>query len=295
MRPVRRELLNGLFVLVMASLMNTAVAAFQVNFNLQLWRLIVLGVAVAVTGYVVFEFVLSAEERERTSAESTCRREEEWLKRVGTPARLELSTEELAAGETGAGRVGVVEAMKAMSPGSDLTVMYYFGSEGGKDTPAIKEIREKNYGSMLELVKRGTIREYQRIICFENDVLANDHELKSGVLRVGEGPGTNYRAMGDHCRLMMATKGCSLYVAPVVVRANVALIGVDKAAISVETVAQSAGGESLANYLLFSDPPNGEIIEEFRQMERATERRMVAIREIRFTEGAAPTADRATR
>jgi hypothetical protein len=93
MNPIRRELLNGLFVLVVASLLHAAFAAFQVNFNLQLWTLIVLGVAVAVSGYVVFEFVMSADERERTSAESTRRREEEWLKRVGTPARLELNQE----------------------------------------------------------------------------------------------------------------------------------------------------------------------------------------------------------
>ena len=35
----------------------------------------------------------STEERERTVAESTRQREEEWLKRVGTPARMELSEE----------------------------------------------------------------------------------------------------------------------------------------------------------------------------------------------------------
>ncbi len=33
MNPIRRELLNGLFAVVVATLMSTAVAAFQVNFN----------------------------------------------------------------------------------------------------------------------------------------------------------------------------------------------------------------------------------------------------------------------
>jgi hypothetical protein len=33
MNPIRRELLNGLFAVVVATLMCTAVAAFQVNFN----------------------------------------------------------------------------------------------------------------------------------------------------------------------------------------------------------------------------------------------------------------------
>ncbi len=32
MNPIRRELLNGLFVLVVASLMSAAFAAFQVSF-----------------------------------------------------------------------------------------------------------------------------------------------------------------------------------------------------------------------------------------------------------------------
>ena len=95
MRPVRRELLNGLFVLVLASLISAAFEAFHVNFNVQLWVLIVIGVAIAVSGYVVFEIALghmaSTENRERAEAESTRPREEEWLKRVGTPARLELN------------------------------------------------------------------------------------------------------------------------------------------------------------------------------------------------------------
>jgi len=87
-------------MLVVASLMSAAVAAFQVNFNVQLWVLIVM-VAIAVRGYVVFEFVLSAEDREK-----------EWLKRVGTPARLELNRE----GEVAA-LFAIAEAVKIISPG----------------------------------------------------------------------------------------------------------------------------------------------------------------------------------
>jgi membrane protein implicated in regulation of membrane protease activity len=109
MNPIRRELLNGLFVLIVGSLLSTGVAAFQVNFNVQLWVLIVLSVAVAITGYVVFEFLLSADERERASAESTRQREEEWLKRVGNPARLEMGV-----GPGTAGTAMLVEAVKAM-------------------------------------------------------------------------------------------------------------------------------------------------------------------------------------
>jgi hypothetical protein len=76
------ELLNGLFVLIVASLLSAAVAVFQVSFNLQLWVSILVGMAIAVAGYVVFEFVLSAEQRET-----------EWLKRIGTPARFEAGPE----------------------------------------------------------------------------------------------------------------------------------------------------------------------------------------------------------
>jgi hypothetical protein len=276
MRPVRRELLNGLSVVVLASLIHAAFEAFHVNFDVQLWVLIVMGVAIAVSGYVMFEIALGF-------MASTENREKEWLKRVGTPARLELNMDVGDLTVAAAGAVAVVdEAVKAMSPGSDLTMMYYFGSEGGKAAAVSEEAREKLYSSILELLKRGTIREYKRIICFDHDVLANDHELKSGVLRVGEGPGTIHKAMADHCRLMMATKGCSLYVAPVVFRAFVGLYGVDKASINVETVDQGAGGRRIAGVMLFSDPPNGEIIEQFRQIERATEKRMVAVREIRF-------------
>ena len=285
MNPIRRELLNGLFVLVVASLMSAAFAAFQVNFNLQLWVWIVSGVAIAVSGYVMFEIALgymaATEEREKASAEATRRREEEWLKRVGTPARLELNQEGVSAG-----LVALGEIVKAMSPGSDYTVMYYFDSEGGKESPAMKAqnaIRGELFSTILQQLKRGKIREYKRIICFDHHVLTNDHELKSGILRVGEGPGTIERSIGDHCRLMMETKGCSLYVAPAVLRSVVTLIGVDQASIGVETTDQG-GGRAIAGNMFFSDPPNGEIIEQFRQMERATEKRMVAVHKIIFPE-----------
>jgi hypothetical protein len=84
-------------------------------------------------------------------------------------------------------------------------------------------------------LKLGKIREYKRILCFDNDVLARDHELRSGILRVGEGPGTIDRLMGEHGRKMMETKGCSLYVAPAILRLVVALIGTDKVSINIET------------------------------------------------------------
>src|SRR6266851_638480 len=102
MKPIRRELLNGLFVLVLASLIHAAFEAFHLNFDVHLWALIVMGVAIAVSGYVVFEialgFMASTEDRERAAVESTQRREEEWLKRVGTPARLELNLSEEGVG-----------------------------------------------------------------------------------------------------------------------------------------------------------------------------------------------------
>jgi uncharacterized membrane-anchored protein len=75
MNPIRRELLNGLFVLVVASLLSAAFAAFQVEFNLQIWVLIMIGVAVAVGFYVMFDLTL----RYMASSEI---REKEWLQRV---------------------------------------------------------------------------------------------------------------------------------------------------------------------------------------------------------------------
>jgi hypothetical protein len=71
MNPIRRELLNGLFVLVLASLMSAAFEAFEVEFNLLFWALILMGAAMAVGGYAVFESIRTnetglkrAEERE---------------------------------------------------------------------------------------------------------------------------------------------------------------------------------------------------------------------------------------
>jgi hypothetical protein len=283
MKPIRRELLNGLFVLVLASLIHAAFEAFHLNFNVILWALIVMGVAIAVSGYVVFEIALGF-------LASTEEREQEWLKRVGTPARLELNLSEV-----GVGLSSVVETLRALRPGSDYTVVYYFGAAGGNEALGAKEAREAIYNSALELLKRKTIRECKRIICFDDDVFASDRDLKSGILKFGEGPGTIDRLMGNHCRQLMQTQGCSLYVAPVVFRGIVGLYGVDRASITIETFNQSAGGRRVAGTLMFCDPPNGEIIEQLRQIERATERRMVAVHTIRFPEDAAQAATLATR
>lgn len=290
MNPIRREVLNGLFVIVLSTLLSAAIATFQLKFDLQLWVLIVIGVAVALIGYVMFELTLGFM---ASTTESTRQREEEWLKRVGTPARLEVNRE-----SEPAGFLAVGDAVKAMRPGSDYTVLYYVGSEVGEELPFTREwnaVRAKNFSLNLEQLKRGTIREYKRIICIDSDVLENDHELKSGVLRVGEGPGAISRTMGDHCRLMMETKGCSLYVAPAVLRFMVMLYGVDKVGISVDTADRRTGGRTASGVIFFCDPPNGEIVEQFRQLERETERRMIAVHKIRFPDDAEPTAELASR
>ena len=277
MTPIRRELLNGLFVLVVASLLSVAFAEFQLNFDVQLWVLILIGIAIAVSGYVVFEITLRLM---AASADSTRLREEEWLKRVGNPARLELG---VAAGA--AGTAMLIEAVKAMKPGSDLTMMLHVSFEGGSfASPG------PFFGAVMEQLNRGTIREYKRLLCFDPDVLVNDHDLKSGILRVGEGLGTINRVLGEHCRLMLATKGCSVYVAPVVLRSFiVGLYGTDKVSMTVDTMDQDTGARAVTGVLFFSDPPNGEIVEQFRQIERATERRMVAVHKIVFPEDAVST------
>ena len=97
MSPIRRELINGLIVLVVASLLSVAFEAFQIGLNLQLWTLILIGVAVAIFCYVVFDVSL------RYMAASQ-EREKEWLERVGTPARFEVNDESSLAGAEAIGK-----------------------------------------------------------------------------------------------------------------------------------------------------------------------------------------------
>jgi hypothetical protein len=284
MNPIRREMLNGLFVLVIASLLSVAFAEFQLNFDVHLWLLILMAIAIAASGYVMFEMALGY-------MASTEDREKEWLKRVGNPARLELG---MGAGAAGTGTL--VEAVNAMRLGSDLTLMLHISSEGGREMAFTDEARQILYRAIMEQLNRGTIREYKRLLCFDPDVLVNDHDLRSGILHVGEGPGTISRSIGEHCRLMLTTKRCSIYVAPVVLRSYaVGLFGTDKVSMSVDTVDQDTGARTYVGVMFFHDPPNGEIVEQFRQIERATERRMVAVHKIVFPEDATAAAQIASR
>jgi hypothetical protein len=69
----------------------------------------------------------------------------------------------------------------------------------------------------------------------------------------------------------------------------------DQPSITLDFVDRRAGARRVADVTLFSDPSNDEIIEQLRQIERATERRMVGVRHIRFPEDEAPAADTAAR
>lgn len=85
-----------------------------------------------------------------------------------------------------------------------------------------------------------------------------------------------------------------MYVAPTVLRSIITLYGTDKASMSVETTDQQSGARSTAGVIFFHDPPNGDIIEQLRQIERETERRMVAVHKIIFPEDAAAEGKQAT-
>jgi hypothetical protein len=64
---------------------------------------------------------------------------------------------------------------------------------------------------------------------------------------------------------------------------------------TVETTSAETGGRSAAGVIFFCDPPNGEIVEQFRQLERETERRMVAVHKIVFPEDEVSTAQATAR
>ena len=78
-----------------------------------------------------------------------------------------------------------------------------------------------------------------------------------------------------------------MYVAPAVLRFTVAIYGADKMAVTVHADDLRTGRGTYAGVIFFSDPPNGEIIEQFRQIERETERRMVAVHKVVFPEDVA--------
>jgi hypothetical protein len=121
MNPIRRELVNSVFVLVLASPLSAGFTAFQVSINIQLWALILMAIAIAVGGYVVFEFVLSSEQGQK----QTEQRELEWFKRVGNPARLELRNAAIPLS---------IDLLRTMRPGADYTAMLYVDGKGGSTT-----------------------------------------------------------------------------------------------------------------------------------------------------------------
>lgn len=84
-------------------------------------------------------------------------------------------------------------------------------------------------------------------------------------------------------------------MAPTVLRNIIHLYGTDTASISVETNDEKTGFISTVGVIFIYDPPNGEIIEQLRQIERLAERRMVSVHKIVFPEDTLPTAEVAGR
>src|SRR5262245_18363126 len=97
--------------------------------------------------------------------------------------------------------------------------------------------------------------------------------------------------MGEDCRLMLETKRCSLFVAPAVVQNPDMMFGTNKVGTSFDATEARTGRRAIAGISLFCDPPNPEIVEQFRPIERATARRMVAVHTIRFPEDEVLTAE----
>ena len=48
MSPIRREVFNGLFVLILSTLLSAAIGAFGLKFNLLVWVLIIMAAAISV-------------------------------------------------------------------------------------------------------------------------------------------------------------------------------------------------------------------------------------------------------
>ena len=280
MSKLKRELLNILFIGAGASLIHAAYEAANAKFNPLVWAVIVMGIAVALGGYVVFEYMVTAEERAEEATKSTAAREDEWLKRVGTPARLE---------PIGDGKFAAMalQLLRTLKSGSDVTFMIhiprhqlelasYADFAGSGSEAGLKVVLR----TLLELVDTGTIREYRRIICFDHGLFSESSELKSGTLKVGNGPDKVWGFIAEHCRQMVTRKKCSVYVAPAIVQNDVFLYGSDKAGLTLKRFDSERGILQLAYGFFFSDPPNSEIIEELRLIIRDTEKRMVAVHTI---------------
>jgi uncharacterized protein YacL len=78
MNRIRREVVNGLLVLIISTLLSAAIAAFQIKFDILVLVLIVMAVAIAITGYVVLNSrsdILPQVKRANSRTQSRCAKE----------------------------------------------------------------------------------------------------------------------------------------------------------------------------------------------------------------------------
>ena len=99
-----------------------------------------------------------------------------------------------ASGNSGATRIGSDRRRRGCcndarcgqsdETGSDFTVMFHADRDGGRSHSyaGTDKAREQFYDLIMQQMRRGVIREFKRLVCFDPDVLANDHELQSGIL-----------------------------------------------------------------------------------------------------------------
>ena len=174
--------------------------------------------------------------------------------------------------------------LNSIGPETEVIIATYVDAQSARAphySAELIRLAAEYYARLLERTDKdkGAIS-YKRILCFDRNVFSADEYLQKGTLRTGEGPGTIPNAAVEHCRTMLLRSGCSLYVAPVVFPGDIALFGTQDAVITFRRFDAESGLVKIAGVFFFSDPPNGGIIEDLKQIVRDTEKELVAVRRI---------------
>lgn len=267
---VYRELVNTLFLIVLAGFLHVVLDKFRDSLALdyQLWSTIWVGMALTLSGYAVFRFMLFAQRRDR-----------EWRAQVGTPASMMYDVD-------GGKYYHLLRTMlESMKPDDEVRVIAYYGRQGGiedREADEAKSHRTRYFDCLLDLAQNGKIQRYERVICFDKETYEQDVALKRRELVVGKGPGTVTRHMAEHCERMKPMERCSVQLAPARFNADIVMLGNQRIVMSVDTVDHDTGIRKTAGALVFSSPPNEEIVRTLRRIIDDTRKHAVALERVSF-------------
>lgn len=207
----------------------------------------------------IMNYVRIADKREKTWHKSTKEREDAWLRTFGTPAELFYKMDEISQ-ETYHDKLAYF--IQQTSKGDEIFIMNHHGTKiDAEERNRQSEAHERYFYTLEQKVIEGV--KYNRIICFDQSL---SETVEAGYLR---------QYLINHCRTILILE--KQHEDRIILKKSTTIFGedimlimrkgkIEIAAITLDVHDPEAGSVHTESALIFHDPPDAKIIQQFASL-----------------------------